>query len=228
MKACKWCQTPITGRKTYCSRRCRQSAYRFRRRLNLEATYSEPMHLAYADPPYPGLARKYYRHEDNYAGEVDHRCLLEHLTTFDGWALSTSSEALRDVLPMCPNGVLVRPWVKPNHIAKWEPVVFRPARPSWEHVGDYLCAQPARHGGDLIGRKPIAFCAWLFGLLGASPYDTFDDLFPGTGIVSSAWREFASSADDKSLGAVVDIGSKSHTVAAVPRRHLKKLPGVGQ
>jgi len=51
---------------------------------------------------------------------------------------------------------------------------------------------PARFGGELPGRKPIAFCAWLFDCLGMVPGDTLDDLFPGTGIVARAWGELSS------------------------------------
>jgi hypothetical protein len=42
----------------------------------------------------------------------------------------------------------------------------------------------------LVGAKPRAFCRWLFGLLGAQPGDTLDDLFPGTGAVLAAWAEW--------------------------------------
>lgn len=53
---------------------------------------------------------------------------------------------------------------------------------------------PARLGGsDLVGRKPIQFCAWLFEAVGAVPGDGFDDLYPGSGIVSAAWAEFVAS-----------------------------------
>ncbi len=60
------------------------------------------MVFAYADPPYPGTAAKYYRLEPTYAGEVDHRALVASLLQerYAGWALSTSSKALRDVLPL--------------------------------------------------------------------------------------------------------------------------------
>ena len=205
---CQWCDTPITGRQTYCSKKCRQAAYRFRCRSRrfrcrsrLEVLASDPKRIAYADPPYPGLAGKYYRHEDNYAGEVDHERLLELLATFDGWALSTSSKALRDVLSLCPPDVRVCAWVKPIGVSSktrglhstWEPLIVKQARRSAPGVRDWILAQPARFGGDLMGRKPIAFCAFLFRALGAAPCDDFHDLFPGTGIVSSAWREFVSS-----------------------------------
>ena len=200
-KNCKWCDSPITGRQLYCSKSCRQTAYRFRRRLHLEVLNDAPKRLAYADPPYPGLAKKYYQHEVSYAGEVDHRSLLQELATFDGWALSTSAKALRDVLPMCPTEARVCAWVKPIGASPrsrglhstWEPLIVVQARRLRPGVRDWLSAQPARFGGDLIGRKPIAFCRFLFQTLGAAPSDTLEDLFPGTGIVQSAWREFASS-----------------------------------
>lgn len=67
------------------------------------------MRLAYADPPYPGRAHLYEGHPD-YAGEVDHEALIEHLNgwkRYDGWALSTSAAALRELLPLCPPDVRV-------------------------------------------------------------------------------------------------------------------------
>jgi len=48
--------------------------------------------------------------------------------------------------------------------------------------------------GDLPGRKPLAFWAWLFDLLGAAAGDTFVDLFPGTGIGGRAWQYLSSAA----------------------------------
>jgi site-specific DNA-adenine methylase len=54
------------------------------------------MRFGYADPPYPGKSCKYYSGHEDYAGEVDHAALIEHLETDfpDGWALSTSAAAL--------------------------------------------------------------------------------------------------------------------------------------
>jgi len=201
-KKCQWCDGPISDRQKYCSKKCRQSAYRFRCRVSLEVSQSAPKCIAYADPPYPGLARKYYEDEGNYEGEVNHKRLLEQLATFDGWALSTSSRALRDILPMCPSDVRVCAWVKPivasprtfGLHSTWEPLIVKQARLQRPGVRDWLLCQPARFGGDLIGRKPIGFCAFLFQALGAAPGDDFTDMFPGTGIVTSAWREFSSTA----------------------------------
>lgn len=155
------------------------------------------MRFAYADPPYPGLARKYYQHEPTYAGEVDHAALIASLEAsgYDGWALSTSRDALRTVLPLCPEGAKVCPWVKPIGVSSktrglhntWEPLIVVRGRELQPGKRDWLCAQPARGGGSLPGRKPLAFCAFLFDALGMLPGDEFNDLFPGTGVVSRAW-----------------------------------------
>lgn len=49
------------------------------------------MKLGYADPPYIGCAHLYRRHPD-YAGEVDHRALIQRLQAeFDGWVLHASA-----------------------------------------------------------------------------------------------------------------------------------------
>jgi len=47
------------------------------------------MRLAYADPPYPGLAHYYPEKR-----EADHPQLVSRLAAYDGWALSTSHKAL--------------------------------------------------------------------------------------------------------------------------------------
>ena len=159
------------------------------------------MRFAYADPPYPGTARKYYGDQPTYAGEVDHAELVASLRTsgYDGWALSTSAKALRDVLPLCPRSARVCPWTKPGGVPRttrglhncWEPLIVVGGRQRPPGVRDWLRAHPARGGGVLPGRKPIAFCAWLFGCLGMAPGDELDDLFPGTGIIGRAWVELS-------------------------------------
>lgn len=162
------------------------------------------MRVAYADPPYPGRAKRYYGREPSYAGEVDHVALIASLkASYDGWALSTSADALRDLLPLCPPDVRVCAWVKPVGACPatyglhncWEPLLVVPARSLRPGVRDWISAQPARFGGNLPGRKPLAFAAWLFDCLGLLPGDELVDLFPGTGIIGRAWAE-------ASLGAV--------------------------
>jgi hypothetical protein len=72
------------------------------------------------------MAKKYYQCEDTYQGEVDNEHLLQQLATYDEWALSTSSKALRDILPLCPPEVRVCAWVKrsrrPEQLEEWRPV----------------------------------------------------------------------------------------------------------
>ncbi len=46
----------------------------------------------------------------------------------------------------------------------------------------------------VIGAKPAAVCRWIFGLLGAAPGDSLDDLFPGSGAVSRAWAAYTAEA----------------------------------
>lgn len=208
--SCAWCRSPIeqTARpgQLYCSQRCRQTAFRLRRRRATDAANANPGRFAYADPPYPGLARRYYGGESTYAGEVDHAKLVASLSaeSYDGWALSTSAEALGDVLALLPRESRPRvcPWVKPIGAAPatygphntWEPLIVVGGRKLRPGFRDWLCAQPARGGGTLPGRKPIAFCAFLFQQLGMLPGDSLDDLFPGTGVVGRAWAAMSQAA----------------------------------
>lgn len=156
-----------------------------------------PMRLVVADPPYPEKSHLYRGHPD-YAGEVDHIRLLERLETFDGWALSTSRRGVRDIFHLCPPSAELCVWVKPRGIPPTrgpsnvhEYVIVVPARRRFPGVRDALVAPHARGGdSDLIGRKPPAWCAWVFALLGAEPCDSLDDMFPGSGAVSRAWDEF--------------------------------------
>ena len=136
---------------------------------------------------------------------VDHGALLARLCRDfpDGWALSTSSPALRLVLalPECPPDVRVMAWVKPWAVFKpgvnpayaWEPVLVRDGRRrtrTQPTVRDWVSANATQRWG-LAGAKPYAFSAWLFAVLGLEPHDQLVDLFPGTGAVTRAcdrWR----------------------------------------
>lgn len=218
---CSWCEARVDGRRVdarFCGRKCRQAAFRSRRYsssgsgaapddasstpaaaasdASLVAGAGRRLRFAYADPPYPGLSRKYYRRE-----EVDHPSLIDRLTTggYAGWALSTSARALRELLPICPPEVRVCAWVKPGGAPPktrglhnvWEAVIVLQGRRLVPGRRDALYIHPARFGGELPGRKPLKFCAWLFEALGMLPGDTLDDFFPGTGIVTRAWSEIS-------------------------------------
>ena len=201
---CRWCRRGLEAKALahgarFCSKVCRQTAWRLRKRSAQVERSGQSLRMAYADPPYPGLSRKYYRHEPTYRGEVDHRQLLSLLQGYDGWALSTSAKALREILPLCPPETRVCAWVKPIGVCSrsfglhnaWEPLLVWGGRQLPPGRRDWLRAMPARGGGELPGRKPIAFCAFLFGCLGLAPGDRLDDLFPGTAVVSKAWAELS-------------------------------------
>lgn len=174
-------------------------AWRARRRWDQVEAAKRPMRMAYADPPYPGLSAKYYRGEASYGGEVDHRQLIARLMRDfpEGWALSTSERGLRLVLPLCPPTYRLGVWTKPHRPPPATKGIHNVTEFVIVHAGrqlppgrpNHLHAHAARRGGTTPGRKPLAFCGWMFGLLGLRPGDELHDLFPGTGVVSRAWRE---------------------------------------
>jgi len=154
--------------------------------------------IAYADPPYPGMSSRYGRRE------VRHDRLVAALLRFDAWALSTSSSALREVLPLCPQGTRVLAWCKSwcswkpgvwPHFT-WEPVLLWPKRPAnykqRSNPRDYHVG--VAHQVGFFGSKPPDFCGWLFDCLGATPDDEFHDLFHGSGAVKRAWDQWCASA----------------------------------
>lgn len=222
---CAWCKEPLQRSRRdakTCSQRCRQALWRFGLAAVARARAATPLRLAYADPPYPGLARRYYEGHPDYAGEVDHRELLSRLQEYDGWALSTSAEALPSVLAVAQDlkqQVRVAAWFRGSRggvssawpVSSWEPVVFAGGRrlvsrdageDALIHHARPRTTDPAR----VIGAKPARFCYWLFQLLGALPGDVFADLYPGSGGVLRAWELYASRAaePDASAGCLPD------------------------
>lgn len=172
------------------------------------------MRFAYADPPYPGQSKRLYGHHPDYAGEVDHRALIARLVTEypDGWALSTGSKWLQELLALCPDGIRVLAWVKtisPPFSCRiqyfWEPVILSGGRPFQKGdsltVRDVLICQPpgtknfdpqreSRGDSYVTGMKPPAFARWVFACLGARSGDELHDLFPGSGIVGREWEAY--------------------------------------
>lgn len=213
-RGCAWCHGPIptTARRdaVCCSTRCRQARHRFTRTVGQARSVAagQPLRLAYADPPYPGNAHLYRDHRD-YGGEVDHTALIDRLSTYNGWALSTSAAALPAVLRLCPPGVRVAAWHRGGRgmsrwpLNAWEPVLYHGGRPVASHRGGTRRVDSLVHGvspmttlpGRVIGAKPAAFCRWLFDLLGAQPGDSFEDLFPGSGALTRAWTTYTTGAD---------------------------------
>jgi hypothetical protein len=220
-RICGWCKASIRAAarrdSKFCSKRCRQASHRFRKpSRSAGATLSRlggpARRFAYADPPYPGLARRYYADRAEFTGEIDHAELISRLgSSFDAWALSTSAEALPSILPLCPYGTRVAAWFRGERptdsyspLGAWEPVLYFGARhqPSrvdaglprrvdaLVHVARPRLTDPRRR----IGQKPAAFYAWLFQLLGAIPEDEFVDLFPASGGAAMAWEAYRSTA----------------------------------
>lgn len=160
------------------------------------------MRFAYADPPYIGQAKRHYKNE-KLCSEVNHRVLIGYLMdNFDGWALSCSTSSLKQILALdtCPDDIRIASWVKPfcsfkpnvNPAYAWEPVLFYGAKKRGREVDtvrDYVIENITLKKG-LSGAKPVKFCYWLFELLGMGAHDDFVDVFPGSGIVTEAWRSF--------------------------------------
>lgn len=202
---CAWCGGPMPPRRrrdaVTCSKPCRQARQRFHV-APAGTTADRARRFAYADPPYPGLARKYYR-----CDEVDHADLVAGLMGGfpDGWALSTSAAALRGVLVLCPPGVRVCSWVRRARRGRawrprnaWEPLIVYGGRPRLlgvaEDLSDVLLGggYQRSHPGALVGMKPAAFAEWMFRQLGAGLGDELVDLFPGSGAIGRAWSLYVS------------------------------------
>lgn len=165
------------------------------------------MRFAYADPPYLGLAAKFYGHLHPEAAAYDdpetHRALIERMTAeYDGWAMSLHSPSLREILPMCPKEARVMAWVKPFASFKpgvgvayaWEPIIVwggRRRTRDQRTVRDWIAENITLKRG-FTGAKPTAVVRWLLEVLNAQEGDDIEDLFPGSGAVTNAldgWRE---------------------------------------
>lgn len=180
-RSCAWCGGPFSpgARRdsVTCSKRCRQGRHRFMKGVGTSTGVADghPRRLAYADPPYPGRAALYYSGHPDFAGEVDHALLVASLSAeYDAWALSTSADALQDVLAVCPPGVRVAAWhrgERPNSKAQtplnaWEPVIYAgairrlPAGATrrGEQLGDASChagtTRPVAAASSDVSRPP--------------------------------------------------------------------------
>jgi hypothetical protein len=142
-----------------------------------------PARLGYLDPPYPGRAHLYPE-----GREVDHAALIADAVARcpDGWALSTGSTDLRQVLPLCPAGVRVASWhrqARPylERPYAWEPVIVCGGRRRPGVVVPDALVAYVPPAWDLPGRKPAAFFRWILDLLGAEAGDRIWEPFPGSG-----------------------------------------------
>jgi hypothetical protein len=204
-----------------------------RRPTPAPAQTSRAMRFGYADPPYPGKSRVYRDHPD-YAGEVDHAALINRLITEfpDGWALSTSAQALQDILALCPPGVRVCSWHRPvrrtrsrRALSAWEPLIVYGGRELSTSTPQAVTDALEYRGrfrafpGAITGMKAPQYAAWAFALLGTRAGDQLVDLFPGSGAVSEAWRRYTAAAPNDTssppaaTGAPVSAGDVSPTPA---------------
>ena len=163
------------------------------------------MRMCYSDPPYIGQAKRHYAKHPDYAGEVDHKALIERMMDEfrDGWALSCSSPSLKIILPMCPEKTRVMAFARTDASFKpgvwpfysWEPVLLFGGRSHYKEGKmapiDHFVGKGAHAGfHNFTGKKPPAFCWWVFDCLGLLPDDDFVDLFPGSGAVERAWQSY--------------------------------------
>jgi hypothetical protein len=170
--------------------------------------------MAYADPPYLGLAAEFYGDLHPNAAEYDdpatHRRLIERLSDeYDAWALSMSTTTLRLMLPWCPEDVRIGAWVKPFASFKlnvtrayaWEPVLFRFSNKRTREQGTWrdFIACPITLKRGFRGAKPDAVCFWIFEGLNILDGDEFHDLFPGSGAVSAAYERWKRRAPPEQL-----------------------------
>lgn len=170
------------------------------------------MKFAYADPPYLGCGKLYAEHHPQALDWDDperHRQLVAQLCDEypDGWAMSLSAPSLRTILPMTPLDCRQAPWVKPfasfkpnvNPAYAHEYVIWRGGRPFTRQddtVRDWVSANITLRRG-LTGAKPRDVCRWIISILNALPGDTFDDLFPGTGAFTAAWKDWSRAPADE-------------------------------
>lgn len=195
----------VTASTRFCSKRCRQQEHDWTRQVQVLNDAGQQMRFAYADPPYRGRARRYYRDHADYRGEVDHEHLLRWLAApgrYHGWGLSVAADSLQDVLVMADSLDLrlrVCPWVRGARGGRTRrprsSVEYLLLSGGREEVRDDWCedslvfgARPTRSDPQrVIGAKPPRFGTWLFALLGARAGDELADLFPGSGAVGRAW-----------------------------------------
>lgn len=231
-RRCDWCGEALAGKRASaitCSQPCRQARARFR----IGAAPMAPLRgraikVAYADPPYPGLARKYYKHE-----EVDHARLVADLVLDfpDGWALSTSAEACRAVWELCPVGTRLCPWFRGARRCRsfrarngWEALLVYGGRGQRLLPGDELTdclvfgGRQHSHPGALPGMKPAAFAEWMFRLLGLRDGDELVDLFPGSGAIRRAWQRYTGARIKYAHGSRLQEAQAVATAATTAKR----------
>jgi hypothetical protein len=194
---------------------------RRRAQANAIVQAARPIRCAYADPVYPGRSPYYLvegtpeYHPDaaRWDDLAEHVALMGRLDAGhpDGWAMSTSSDAARELWHAAPPGTQLAVWSRGGPrlnlrvVPGWEAVLYRtstikvPGRPQamdWLMCG---IGHTSRADRGFYGAKPPRFCRWLFALLGLGghPADELVDLFPGSGAVTRAWADYRALAIER-------------------------------
>jgi hypothetical protein len=192
---CAWCREPLTTvRGRFCSRRCRQVAFRLRHRPSSIAIG------ATAAPSRRRTLRLGYLDISGAGAKVPRARLARDLRGIDGWAMSASPLALRTLLLRYGGTVCAWSTSETSRAAKrskgtgpaWEALIVKsPRKP---HAG----APDALFGGFRGGaERQAAFGPWVISLLGALPGDQVVDLVGPDGVVARAWRELGGAAIER-------------------------------
>lgn len=122
--------------------------------------------------------------------------LLDLLRDYDGFAIATTPDGIATYGPL-PVEARLLAWVRPNAqpgshriMSKWEAVILYPPvsrRSNRGGIGATPDVLVANAPGGFIGAKPTAWVRWVLDALSYDEaIDTVDDLFPGSGLVTSA------------------------------------------
>jgi len=126
-----------------------------------------------------------------------HRALLESLAAdYDGWAIATTPDGIA-AYGTLPAEARLMAWVRRSASpgshrlhSLWEAVIVYPpegrrSNRTGPSVPNVLIAESPRNG--FIGAKPIEWTLWVLDALGHDhDTDTVTDMFPGSGIVTTA------------------------------------------
>lgn len=172
------------------------------------------MKFALIDPPYFGLAEKFYGDIHPEAAVYDtlegHAALIASLSEFDGWAMFLHEPSVRHILPLCPLSARLMPWVKPFCSYKpnvrvayaHEYVIVDGGRPfegrEDDTVRDWVSANMTMMKGFPTA-KPPKVIRWLLKVLNAQRGDEIVDMFPGSGIVTETVIEWQNGVKPKQL-----------------------------
>lgn len=145
-----------------------------------------------------GSPRRTSVHDEAHAWDdpETHRRLVDLLVRdYDGWAVAMAPDNLRHYLQWVPADTRIAVWVRPRSVPtgsritpSWEPVLVhvprgRRDRSTGQVLTDVFTAPPPQ---TFVGAKPRPWTRWVLDLLGYDPdADDVDDLFPGSGAVSS-------------------------------------------